>query len=301
MTGSLTAIVLTHNEQIHIERCINSIKSYVSRIVVVDSGSTDATVEIAARCGAEIFTHPFKNYATQFNWALEHCGIATRWIMRIDADEYIDTELGSQISSRLSVVGPEITGFVVERRVKFLGRIIRFGGGVSPQFVLKIWRTNKGAVENRWMDEHTILFEGASAQLSGLLIDENLKGIGFWVEKHNRYAAREVIDALNSEYRFFDESSEVILSAQAQAKRFAKQSLYSRLPPIYRAVCYFIYRYIFRLGFLDGTAGLVFHLMQGLWYRVLIDLRILEARQFITAEGQAAFKSMMQERYGLQI
>lgn len=301
MTASVTAIILTHNEELHIERCIASLRSHVERIVVVDSGSTDRTIESAIIGGAEIFKNPFKNYATQFNWALENCLIVTDWIMRIDADEFIDAELASQLESRLSAVGPDINGFVVERRVKFLGKVIRFGGGVSPQFVLKIWRTNKGAVENRWMDEHTILFEGGMSKMAGLLIDDNLKGIGFWVDKHNRYAAREMIDALNSEFDFFAEPESAYLSTQAKVKRAAKASMYARLPLVYRALCYFLYRYFIRLGFLDGRSGLVFHLMQGLWYRVLVDLRILEARQFIKSNGLEAFRTMMEQRHDLKI
>lgn len=300
MTVSVTAIVLTHNEHLHIERCIRSLKPIVARIVVVDSGSTDQTVAIAKRCGAEIYVHPFKNYATQFNWALKNCAVRTDWVMRIDADEFIDAELATQMCSQLPTASPEINGFVVERRVTFLGKMIRFGGGVSPQLVLKIWRTNKGAVENRWMDEHTVLFEGKTANLSGLLIDDNLKGLGFWIDKHNRYATREMIDALNAEFKFFEETTSV-LSPQARAKRAAKKSVYSRLPVIYRAICYFCYRYFLQLGFLDGRAGLVFHLMQGLWYRLLVDAKILEAMEFIRSDGLAAFKTMMEDRHDIKI
>ncbi|UPK20962.1 glycosyltransferase family 2 protein [Bradyrhizobium sp. 131] len=300
MTASVTAIVLTHNEQLHIERCLGSLSPHIERIVVIDSGSTDQTVEIAKRCGAEIYNNPFRNYASQFNWALKNCGIRTDWVLRIDADEFIDAELAEQIRTQLTAASPQINGFVVERRVTFLGKTIRYGGGVSPQFVLKLWRTNKGEVENRWMDEHTILFDGDTASLSGLLIDDNLKGFGFWVDKHNRYATREVIDALNSEFKFFEESDSA-LSAHALIKRVAKKNVYSRLPVIYRAVCYFCYRYFLRCGFLDGRAGLVFHLMQGLWYRLLVDIKILEASDFIKANGLPAFKTMMEERHGIKI
>lgn len=301
MRTSVTAIILTQNERLHIERCIRSLQSHVERIVVVDSGSTDPTAEIASRCGAEVYRNPFRNYATQFNWALENCAIATDWVMRIDADEFIDEELGNQISVRLPAAELGVSGFVVERRVTFLGKTIRFGGGVSPQRLLKIWRRGKGAVENRWMDEHTVLFEGNTSTLSGTLIDDNLKGVTFWVDKHNRYASREMIDALNFEYQFFEEPSLSNLSREAKAKRVAKKSVYARLPLFYRAFWYFIYRYFFRLGFLDGKAGLVFHLMQGLWYRLLVDVKIYEAREYIGSHGVGAFKAMMEERHGIKM
>lgn len=132
MTASVTAIVLTHNEQLHIERCLGSLSPHIERIVVIDSGSTDQTVEIAKRCGAEIYNNPFRNYASQFNWALKNCGIRTDWVLRIDADEFIDAELAEQIRTQLTAASPQINGFVVERRVTFLGKTIRYGGGVSP-------------------------------------------------------------------------------------------------------------------------------------------------------------------------
>ncbi|MCK1735274.1 glycosyltransferase family 2 protein [Bradyrhizobium sp. 138] len=301
MPASVTAIILTYNEELHIERCIGSLRAHVERIVVVDSGSTDGTVESATRCGADVYRHPFKNYATQFNWGLENCAITTEWVMRIDADEFIDAELGRQISTNLPTARPEINGFIVERRITFLGKTIRFGGGVSPQSLLKIWRRDKGAVENRWMDEHTILFEGSTSTLQGILTDDNLKGFAFWVDKHNRYASREMIDTLNSEHEFFDEPSSINLSTEAKVKRVAKKSFYARLPLFYRAFWYFFYRYFLRFGFLDGTLGLVFHLMQGLWYRLLVDIRITEAKAFIRSNGVAAFKAMMEERHGLKI
>lgn len=151
------------------------------------------------------------------------------------------------------------------------------------------------------MDEHTILFEGGTSMLAGILIDDNLKGFSFWIDKHNRYASREMIDALNLEYSFFDEPLSKNLSADARVKRIAKKSLYGRLPLIYRAFGYFFYRYFLRFGFLDGKAGLVFHLMQGLWYRMLVDIRISEAKEFIRSNGLDKFKAMMEERHGLKI
>jgi glycosyltransferase involved in cell wall biosynthesis len=301
MAASVKAIVLAHNEELHIERCIVSIRSCVDRIVVVDSGSTDRTVEIATRCGAEIYTHQFKNYASQFTWALANCSIISDWVMRIDADEYIDSELKREIVSQLPKAGSDVTGFVVERRIKFLGGMIRFGGGVSPQMLLKIWRTGKGAIENRWMDEHTILLEGMSSKLSGILVDENLKDIGFWIDKHNRYAVREMIDNLNSQFHFFEEASLNHFSNEARLKRAAKTSFYGRMPLIYRALIYFVYRYVFRLGFIDGKTGFLFHLMQGLWYRLLVDIRIMEARAFIQKNGLSEFKTMLDKNYGLKL
>ena len=199
-----TAIILTRNEELHINRCIESLSGCAERIVVVDSFSTDHTVELARKAGAEVYQRPFRHHADQFNWAIDNCNIATTWTMRIDADEYIDATLANSISSRMATFPDEISGIVVTRYISFMGRVIRHGG-VSPQQSLKIWRTGAGRIENRWMDEHAVLAAGSIVTLDGGLIDDNQKDISFWTDKHNRYAIREMIDFLNLEYGFFSE------------------------------------------------------------------------------------------------
>ena len=299
--ASVTAIVLAKNEAVHIERCLRSLRGCVERVVVVDSNSTDQTVELARREGADIYQHPFRNYADQFNWALDQCEISSDWIMRIDSDEFIDDKLAREIQNRLPGLGPQITGIVVERRIKFLGKTIRFGGGVSPQYLLKIWRAGMGRVENRWMDEHTVLANGETVTFGGTLLDDNIKGMTYWVEKHNWYATREMIDYLNSEFRFFSEVELSGSAKEARVKRQMKVGIYNKTPLIYRALLFFLYRYFFRLGFLDGLPGLLFHLMQGLWYRVLVDIKIMEARTFLGRYGVDAFRSMLQERHNIAL
>jgi glycosyltransferase involved in cell wall biosynthesis len=298
--SSLTAVILTKNESIHLARCIASLAQCAERIVVVDSFSTDDTVEIARNAGADVVQNPFRNYASQFNWALDNCKIASRWTMRIDADEYVDAKLADNISQRLDRLGEETTGVSVTRYISFLGRVIRHGG-VSPQQTLKIWRTGLGRIESRWMDEHTVLSQGGISSFDGALIDDNLKGLNFWIEKHNRYAIREVIDLMNEEYQFFKEQGLAGTSKEAEAKRRQKKAVYARAPLLYRALFLFVYRYIFRLGFLDGKAGLSFNLLQTLWYRYIVDLKIIEAQDLIQSSGVDAFKQKLKSEYGIEL
>ncbi|KJC49530.1 hypothetical protein UP09_07210 [Bradyrhizobium sp. LTSP885] len=296
----LTAIILTKNEKLHIARCIESLRASVSRVVVVDSFSSDETVELAKAAGAEVYQRAFHNYADQFNWALDNCGIVSDWTMRIDADEYIDPQLAAAIATQLPMFPKTVTGAAVTRYITFAGRIIRHGG-VSPQHLLKIWRTNLGRIESRWMDEHTVVSHGEIAQLPGALIDDNRKDVSFWIDKHNRYAIREMIDFLNAEHRFYREDDSLATTGEAKAKRFKKQSLYNRAPLLYRAFALFLYRYVFRLGFLDGTAGLSFNLFQTLWYRYLVDLKIIEARKLIARSGIEEFKRELKEAHGFEL
>jgi glycosyltransferase involved in cell wall biosynthesis len=297
---SLTAIILTRNEELHVARCIASLTECAERIVVVDSLSTDRTVELARTAGAEVYQRQFRNYADQFNWALDNCNITSTWTMRIDADEYVNTELSANLLRQLDTMSDAVTGVVITRYISFLGRIIRHGG-VSPQRLLKIWRTGAGRIENRWMDEHTVISHGEITSLDGALIDDNQKDISFWIEKHNRYAIREMIDFINSEHHFYREEILLGTAEEAQSKRNKKKSIYNRAPLLYRAILVFIYRYFFRLGFLDGKEGLSFNLLQTLWYRYLVDLKIIEARAFISRGGIEAFKKRVNDDYSLEI
>lgn len=299
-SSSLTAIILTRNEEIHLARCMASLKRCAERIVVVDSLSMDNTVEVARNAGGEVFEHPFRNYADQFNWALDNCNISSRWTMRIDADEYVDARLAENLAQRLDGLGEETTGVAVTRYISFLGRVIRHGG-VSPQQVLKIWRTGLGRIESRWMDEHTVLAKGEIVAFDGALIDANLKDVSFWVDKHNRYAIREAIDLMNEEFKFFNEQRFVGTSKEALSRRRNKQAIYNRAPLRYRAILLFLYRYILRLGFLDGSEGLSFNLLQTLWYRYLVDLKVAEARALIRSAGIDGFKRKLKSEYGIEL
>jgi hypothetical protein len=135
-----------------------------------------------------------------------------------------------------------------------------------------------GRIEQRWMDEHIVLSGGDTVKFNYDLVDDNLNDIGWWVEKHNSYATREMIDLMNTKYHFFENDSALMDfdDPQAKRKRFLKEKIYSRLPIGLRSFLYFNYRYILKLGFLDGSKGFVFHFMQGFWYRLLVDIKVFE-------------------------
>lgn len=275
---TLTTVILTKNESRHIARAIGSIVSVTDRILVVDSGSSDETVAIAESLGAEVIYNPWRNYATQFNFALDHLPEGTDWVLRLDADEIVFPELAQQIARGLGGFGAEIAGVYVSRRMCFLGRPIRWGG-VFPIRVLRLFRVGEGRCEERWMDEH-ILVEGTTAGFDGEILDDNLNSLGWWTDKHNAYASREVVDLLNLEYGFIPHETVADLTGgeQAGVKRWLKEKVYARLPGGLRAFAYFLYRYVFRLGFLDGREGTAFHVLQGFWYRYLVDMKLHEVK-----------------------
>lgn len=279
------AIILTLNEAIHLERCIRSLRGVADQVVIADCYSTDATLEIARSRGATVIQNPWVNYASQFNWALTQLDRDTDWVLRIDADEYLTPELAGEIQGRLAGVGREIDGVFCGRRMTFQGRLIRHGG-VFPIRVLRLFRYGRGECENRWMDEH-IKVAGHTVDFQGELIDDNLNSLTWWTDKHNKYASREAVDLLNLEYGFMTHDSVAQLRGGSQAgfKRWLKERVYARLPGGFRAFAYFFYRYVIRLGFLDGHAGTTFHFLQGFWYRYLVDAKVAEVKRWMRDEG----------------
>lgn len=270
----ITAIILTFNEEQHIERCIESLRPVVSRICIIDSFSKDKTIEIAQRLGAEVFSNPWKNYATQFQWALDNAHITDKWTMRIDADEYLEPELQKTITEFIKNPGRH-NAVYFRRKMVFLGRPITHGF-FYPSMMLRLWLTGHGRIEQRWMDEHVIVENPQTTTLSGDLVDANLNDLAWWTQKHVGYATREVYDIINSRENATKLEDSQQLSGQAKRKRFLKNYLYKRLPTSVRSTLYFLYRYILGLGFLDGKEGFFFHFLQGYWYRTLVDAKLLE-------------------------
>ena len=280
----ITAIILTRNEQVHLQRCIDSLRPCVSRIYVIDSGSTDQTLQIARAAGAEVFENAWVNHAVQFNWAIDHCPIDTPWVLRLDADEIITPELAAEINDRLPTLSEETTGVCFKRRVHFMGRWIRHGG-YYPTILLRLFRTGAGRSEQRWMDEHITLQRGSSIVFNHDIIDENLNDLTWWTDKHNRYATREAVDLLCTRHGLQLDDAPLVSSAQAKLKRWLKERIYARAPMMMRPMMYFLYRYFLRLGILDGAPGLIFHTLQGFWYRFLVDAKIYELQRQAKHEG----------------
>ncbi len=303
MKLDITIIILTFNESLHIKRCIKSVKSFCSDVIVVDSFSTDDTQKIAESLGVRFVQNAWVNHAHQFNWALNNIDISTEWIVRIDADEYVEKPLEMEISDALEGVSEQVNGFYFRRKYFFLGQWIRHGA-MYPIDVLRMWRTGTGYIEQRWMDEHVVLEHGEAVYLKENIVDDNLNNISWWISKHNTYATLEMIELLNLKYHFIlsDHSIEQRGGGQARIKRWVKQSIYTKLPCFFRPALYFIYRYFFKLGFLDGIKGFAYHFMQGYWYRSLVDLKMLEAERWIGYEcDPEKIKYILIEKSGLKL
>jgi len=276
----ITVIILTYNEEMHIKRCIQSVRGIASKVFVVDSFSDDHTIDIAESEGAIVYQHKFVNQAKQFQWALDTIPIESGWIMRLDADEYPVPELVDEIKLRLSTIDNDISGINLKRRHIFMGRWIKHGTRY-PLVLLRIWRTGQAYVEQRWMDEHILLKSGRAINFENDFCDHNLHDVSWWSEKHIKYAAREAIEVLKRKYIHIVHKESTTTGAgdrfsQARFKRIIKERIYNFLPMFTGPILYFLYRYFLRLGFLDGKEGAIYHFLQGFWYRFLVEVKVFE-------------------------
>jgi len=222
--------------------------------------------------------------------------------MRLDADEVIEPDLAATLSATLDAQPAEVTGINLKRKHIFMGRWVRHGGRY-PLVLLRIWRRGAGRIEQRWMDEHMLLTHGRSVTVDGGFADRNEKDIAFFIAKHNGYATREAVDVINQRLGLFarEDAAQLDASRQAAGKRAIKERVYNRLPFGFGPVAYFLYRYVVQLGFLDGREGAIYHGLQGLWYRFLVEARVLElSRALGDLRGDAAV-ARLRELTGLKL
>lgn len=302
--ASIAVFLLTYNEEMHIARALASVATFASEIYVVDSYSTDKTVDIAKAAGAQVVFRVFDNQARQFNWALDTIATASEWILRLDADEIIETDLADRLPVRLAELGSDVVGVQLNRKHIFMGRWIRHGGRY-PLRLLRIWRRGYGRIEDRWMDEHVVVTGGRSVTFEGGFSDHNLNNLSYFIAKHNQYATREAVEILNRRHGMLFAGSSLSAtsgSKQAAAKRWLKENIYGRLPFWMGPTLYFIYRMIFQLGFLDGREGFLYHVFQGFWYRLLVEAKVLEFEAELKRERSPQKKlSRLRELTGLEL
>jgi glycosyltransferase involved in cell wall biosynthesis len=274
----LSVIILTYNEEANILDCLRSVVDWAAEVYVVDSGSRDRTVELARRYTDKIVKHPFENYAHQRNWAQANLPLANDWVLHLDADERISPELAQSLRSFFKSSGPEqVDGLMVTRRTVFMGRAIMHGGHY-PTYHLRIFRRHKGRCEDRLYDQH-FLVDGPTRRISGDLIDTITSDLSTWLARHARWATLEAQEYLAANAAAPGQRVAAQITGNPIERRRWLRMSYGRAPLFLRAFGYFFYRYVLRLGFLDGIEGLIFHFLQGCWYRFYIDAKIYEMQK----------------------
>lgn len=299
---SLTVIVPTLDEALHVEASVRSALPVADRVFVVDSGSTDGTQDIVLRLAAEddrvvLVHHPYEGPAAQKNWALDHLAIDTRWVLFLDADERLSPECVRSMAQvtrgrppvptegegrpavdrdahrdgRRDERDDEPVGYFVNRRILFFGRFIRRGGWY-PNWNLRLIRRGRGRYEQRRVHEHMVV-DGETAFLHGDLLHEDHRDLTFSIAKHNRYSSDE---AWEYERAAGDGYARLFTRDPLARRRWLKTRVWARLP--FKGPLYFVWAYVIRLGFLDGAEGLRFHMMHAM-YKQFDELKQWERRR----------------------
>jgi len=272
----LSILILARNELLHIERCIQSAQQLGVQIFVIDSHSTDGTPDIAKAMGACVIQYSANCFADKLNWALSNVEFPTTWVMRLDADEVLSDKLIKVLPVIIHQLPEEVCGLMLRRQLWFMGRWMRHGG-VYPTWTMRIWRRNTAICESRNLDEHMLLLKGTARTLQLDVIDNPCISLTAWIDKHNRYSNIEAEVFLHQSDK--EQLRPLFFGSPVERVRWIKLNVFYRLSPFIRPVLYFIYRYIFRLGFLDGHKGFIFHFLHALWYRIVVDAKIFEQRE----------------------
>ncbi|KPM49851.1 glycosyltransferase family 2 protein [Jiulongibacter sediminis] len=274
----ITAIILTYNEEKNIRDCIESVYHWLDEIYVVDSFSTDRTLEIISEYpDVKMVQHDFENYSTQRNWAFQNLDIANDFIFNLDADHRAMPELADELRNHFSIGIPQnINGFMASRRTMFLGRWIKKGGHY-PVYHAIIFRKGHGECEQKNYDQHFII-HGESIVLKSNVIDIITESLSTFTERHNKWATLEAAEAIA--YSKEMEAGRVKADKEGnpmEYRRYQRMKYYS-YPIFLRVFLYFGYRFVLKGGFLEGKQGLVFHFLQGFWFRFLVDAKIWEMK-----------------------
>ena len=308
----ITTVILTYNEELHIRRCLENVCGFSRRVIVVDSPSTDRTVEICKEFeNVEVVVHQYPgNQAAQFNWALDNLKIDTEWVLRMDADEYCTEELVDEMRNRLEGIPQNVSAVVLPLGRAFMGRRLHHGivNGIK---MIRLFRRGKVRYEHRLMDEHLEVLEGETIAFENQFVDDNRLPISKFIDKHNNYSSREAVLLLDAEYGLQEiRKSDGNYAAEVASKRLQKAK-YAKMPLFLRSFIYFLYRYVVKLGFLDGVEGFCWDFFQGWWYRTLVDAKIYEARKWLgangfdyrnlSAEGKAALKGFIRDSWGISV
>ncbi|MBC7939603.1 MAG: glycosyltransferase family 2 protein [Chitinophagaceae bacterium] len=277
-------VVLTFNCEAIVGQTLAQALRLCTRPFVVDSHSTDRTVEIARSLGCQVVQRPFKNYSEQRNWAIAEVAGLSRWQLHLDADEVLDDAAVREITAIAASSAPGHRAYMIRRIDCFMGRQLRHSG-LNP-WHLRLFMSGHGVCEDRLYDQHFIA-DAPAGRLRGCMHDKTCVSLSDWTARHNRWSDLEVAELA----RGLGAKDSVLkgrLRGDPRERMRWLKGLYYRLPGGVRSLAYFGYRYVLRLGFLDGREGFYFAALQAFWFRVLVDAKAYERSKAMPAEPTPA-------------
>ena len=295
----LTIIILTFNEEDNIAACLDSVKAVRANRFVVDSYSTDRTLEILDEYNVPYVQHPFDNYSAQRNWSQENEPFDSQWILHMDAGEIATPKLVEWMNEQFDPNVQDIDGYLIARRAIFMGRWIRYGS-YHPIYQLRLTRKGTARCEVKAYDQHFISTgKVVPTPKNADLEDSVMTNVQDFTIRHARWALYEAAETVYNESVI--QSGELqakLLGSPIERRRWFKRNIFQRVPLFVRSFFYFFYRYFFKWGFLDGKEGLVFHVLQGFWFRFLVDSIIFEIKQEMEHQS---LEEILKQKYGFDL
>lgn len=273
---SIAVIILTFNEEDHVGPAIESVAGWASEIFVVDSFSTDATIDAALKYtdqGVRVVQHAFENYSSQWNWALNNLPITAAWTLKLDADERVPDDFKVEVLGVLATAAPDLAGFYFQRRMIFMNKALRFGGNVS--YDLRMWKTGSARFDGRQINEHAMV-DGKTHNLSCMVDHHDTKSITEWWEKHNRYSSLEALSMIDEAQ--FDVIKARLLGSPDERKKWLRRMYWGQPLRFLSAVILFLYHFVLKLGMLDGSRGFQVAFLRATYF-YLTDLKLIEYRR----------------------
>lgn len=273
MVPRYSFIILTFNEEIHLPRLLDSIRELGAPVYILDSGSTDNTLEIAEQFKAQVKVNKFENHPKQWDFALKNFDVKTPWIIGLDADQIVTPELFNLLKNFKDEDYKNINAIYFNRKNFFQGTWIKHGG-YYPFYMLKMFRTGIGFSDlNENMDHRFVAPGKSSIWKDGYLLEENLKenDTEFWIAKHRKYSKLIAEEEYERLYSNRSQTVDPLFFGNPDQRRAWFKRLWWNLPLGLRPYLYFSYRLIFKLGILDGKTGIYFHYLHALWFRKLVD------------------------------
>lgn len=274
-------VILTYNEEIHLARLLKSVAGLNAPIYILDSGSTDQTIQIAKQYNATVLYNAFVNHPKQWDFALRNFDIKTPWIIGLDADQQLSPSLYAQLQNFNQQDYNNVNGIYFNRKNYFQGTWIKHGG-YFPFYMLKMFRTGIGYSDlNENMDHRFIVPGKTIIWKKAYLIEENLKenDLSFWIEKHKRYSTLVAEEEFQRLYHNRIQTIKPNLLGNPDERRAWFKRLWWNLPLGLRPYLYFSYRILVKRGILDGKTGIKFHYYHALWFRKLVDKKLTELKK----------------------
>jgi len=271
--AKITVIILTFNEEANLPAALDSVKGWAQDVFVVDSFSTDRTVEIAldrAGQGVRIVQHSFSNYAGQWNWALERLPLRTEWVLKLDADERVPEEFKAEFERIAADPENPHAAYYFRRSIVFMGKPLRWGG-LGSNWDVRIWKHAHGRFEERSCNEHLIARGGPVGRMQARIEHHDAKDLAAWIDKQNRYSSFEAQIRIRGEHA----STVPRLFGSKHERTNWLRNLYFRIP--FHNLLYFLLIGILQGAFLDGRRGVHYAVLRAI-LQYFNDLKALEHR-----------------------